>query len=102
MLQERANKTKIVHVRLSESEFQALKRKTMISGLTYSEFLRRAANNRRIVSRLEERAINELCRLGGLLKHIHVESGGAYRHATAAAIDEIRKAVRTLERDGKI
>lgn len=96
-MQKREYKTKIVNIRLSESEFQSLKRKAMRSGLTHSEFIRRAANNRRIVSRIEESAINELRRLGGLLKHIHLESAGAYSRATAAAIDEIRKAVRKLE-----
>lgn len=96
-MQKREYKTKIVNVRLSESEFLTLKRKAKNSGLTCSEFVRRAANNRRIVSRIEESAVNELRRIGGLLKHIHLESGGAYSRATAAGIDEIRKAVRKIE-----
>lgn len=89
-------KTKFIHVRLSEREYEILSGKVEASGLTFSEFVRRAINNRRITSRIEAHVVNELRRIGGLLKHIHVESGGAYSRATAAAIDDIRKAVRKL------
>lgn len=100
-MENNKNKTKTIHVRLSEEEYYALSRKVKYSGLNISAFVRRAANNRRITSRVEMHVVNELRKLGGLLKLVHNESGGAYRHATAAAIDEIRKAVRRLDIDDR-
>jgi len=89
-------KTKIIHVRLSEQEYETLLFKINASGLTISEFIRRAANNRRITSKIEANVVNELRRIGGLLKHVHNESNGAYSSDTASAIFEIREAVKHL------
>ena len=94
---KREQRTRVIHVRLFDSEYEEIARKVKESGLTMSEFVRRAANHRVIVSRIDEHVINELRRQGGLLKHVHAESGGAYSELTAEAIREIRDAVRRIE-----
>lgn len=94
-------KTREIHIRLSDIEHQTISDKAVSAGMTISEFVRRAATGRRITSKIEAHAINELRRLGGLLKKVHTESGGSYSRATAAAIDEIRKVVRALAADDR-
>jgi hypothetical protein len=41
----------------------------------------------------------ELRRLGGLLKHVHLETRGAYSQDTANAIRALESYARALERD---
>ena len=43
-----------------------------------------------------EAMVNELRRIGGLLKHIHNQSGGAYSRDTAAALVEITAAIKRI------
>ena len=44
--------------------------------------------------RTDATTIRELRRLGGLLKMVHVDSGGAYSRETAAALDALHAAIR--------
>jgi hypothetical protein len=48
------------------------------------------------VARTDATTIRELRRLGGLLKKVHVDSGGAYSRETAAALAELRAAILQL------
>ena len=48
------------------------------------------------VAATDATTIRELRRLGGLLKMVHVESGGAYRRETAAALTALHAAIRRL------
>ena len=42
--------------------------------------------------------VKELRRIGGLLKHLHNESNGAYNKATADALAEVKNYIETLSR----
>lgn len=84
---------------MSEREYDELLKRTDASGLTLAEFIRRCASGRRIISYVDQNIVNELRRQGGLLKHVHNESGGAYSERTAAAIDAIREAARAITLD---
>ncbi len=55
-----------------------------------------ARSGRPVVSRTDATTIRELRRLGGLLKMVHVESGGAYRQQTAELLTMLRAAVGKL------
>jgi hypothetical protein len=44
------------------------------------------------VSRTDATTIRELRRLGGLLKKVHLDSGGAYSRETASALTALRAA----------
>jgi len=89
-------RTKIIRVRLTETEYNNLIHQVEKSGLTLAEFIRRCASGRKIISRVEQNLVNELRRQGGLMKLIHNESGGVYSEKTAAAIEEMRSVVRAL------
>ena len=54
--------------------------------------------------RTDATTIRELRRLGGLLKKVHVDSGGAYSEETAAALTALRAAIgapRERQSEGK-
>ena len=63
------------------------------AGLPVSELVRLRALGRPVVSRTDATTIRELRRLGGLLKVVHLESGGAYSEQTGAALGELRAAI---------
>jgi hypothetical protein len=75
---------------LNEDERKQILAQAETSHLTVSEFLRRRALGKQIVSKADLLVLNELRRLGGLLKHIHLETRGAYSEDT-------RNAIRALE-----
>jgi hypothetical protein len=55
--------------------------------------IRQRALGRRVAANTDMTTIRELRRIGGLLKHIHNESGGAYSQLTADTLVEIQKAI---------
>ncbi|MDR0867682.1 MAG: MobB mobilization protein [Planctomycetota bacterium] len=83
------------HIRMTPEEKSDLRAAANVAGMTVSEFVRRCCAGRTITARADTVIVNELRRLGGLLKLVHSESGGAYRsettNALAAIIDFIRK-----------
>jgi mobilization protein NikA len=66
------------------------------AGLAVAELVRLRALGRPVVSRTDATTIRELRRLGGLLKLVHTESGGAYRQQTAELLTMLRAAVGKL------
>ncbi len=86
----------LCHLRLTVEEKQRIRDDADIAGLTISEFVRRRALGRAILPATDLAVIRELRRLGGLLKHVHVVSGGAYSSATAEAIAGIREYIDQL------
>jgi hypothetical protein len=72
-----------------------------ISHLTMSEYIRRRVLGKRVVSQADMAVLAELRRLGGLLKHVHLETRGAYSELTANAIRAIESYGKTLERTHK-
>jgi hypothetical protein len=81
------------NIRFTPSEFDELKEAASIAGITVSTYVRQRALGRRIAANTDLIAIRELRRIGGLLKHIHNESGGAYSNLTADTLTEIQKAI---------
>jgi hypothetical protein len=49
-----------------------------------------------VVCRTDATTIRELRRLGGLLKKVHVDSGGAYSAATSSALVALTRAIDRL------
>jgi hypothetical protein len=64
--------------------------------MSVAELVRLRALGRPVVSRTDATTIRELRRLGGLLKKVHLDSGGAYRDATASALMALRDAISVL------
>jgi hypothetical protein len=82
-----------IGVRLNDEERKQILEQARASGFTISDFVRRCILGKQIVSKADlrilaeqTRVLNELRKLGGLLKHIHVETRGAYSQDTANAI----------------
>ena len=90
-----------ISLRLTASEKIKLKEDAHLAGLTISELVRRRYFGRRIVAHTDEIMIRELRRLGGLLKHIWLESQGVYSRETGQALSEIKAFIRRLSRDRK-
>ena len=70
--------TERLDVRVSPGEKEMLRRLAADAGVPVSELVRLRALGRPVVPRTDATTIRELRRLGGLLKKVHVDSGGAY------------------------
>ena len=88
----------VINVRLTGAEKARLKEDADAAGLSLSELVRRRYFGRPIVANADAVMLKELRRLGGLLKHIHNERGGAYSKETAAALLAIRSYIERLSR----
>lgn len=86
----------IVNVRLTSDEKAILKSDAELGGISMSELVRRRYFGRPIIANTDEVMLRELRRIGGLLKHIHNESDGAYSSRTSAALIEVRDYIKKL------
>ena len=86
----------VINVRLTSAEKAKLKEDADLAGLSMSELVRRRYFGRPIIANADAIMLKELRRLGGLLKHIHNQSAGAYSQATASAIAELRVYIQKL------
>jgi uncharacterized protein (DUF1778 family) len=59
-----------IEIRITEEEKVILREQANRASLTMSEFIRRTALNKRILSTMDQKAAGELARLGGLQKHL--------------------------------
>ena len=67
----RAQGTRLrIEVRITEEEKAIIKDHANSASLTMSEYVRRTALNKRILSTMDQKAAGELARLGGLQKYL--------------------------------
>ncbi len=85
-----------VTVRYTETEYRELVGEADLSGLSMAGYLRARSLGRKTSARVDLKTVNELRRLGGLLKHIHVESRGGYSELTAEGLRELIHCVRRI------
>ena len=95
-----AGLTERLDVRVAPTEKGEPRTIAAAAGIAVAELVRLRALGRPVVSRTDATTIRELRRLGGLLKMVHVESGGAYSRETAAALDALHAAIRRLAGGG--
>lgn len=86
----------VVNVRVTAAEKSDLKDTADLAGLSVSEYIRRRALGRSVLAQADAVTIKELRRLGGLVKHTHTTSGGAYSQETAAALVALRGYIEQL------
>ena len=91
----------IINVRLISSEKNKLKSDAELAGMSMSALVRRRYFGRPVHAKTDEWMIRELLRLGGLLKHIHNQSGGAYSYQTAEAISALKDCIGRIVRGGQ-
>ena len=59
-----------IEIRITEEEKAIIRDQASRASLTMSEYIRRTALNKRILSTMDQKAAGELARLGGLQKHL--------------------------------
>jgi hypothetical protein len=91
-----AGLTERVDVRVAPGEKDQLRGIARVAGLGVSDLVRLRALGRPVVCRTDATTIRELRRLGGLLKKVHVDSGGAYSQQTAAALRTLHATIARL------
>lgn len=95
------NKTDVIHIRVTRAEHERIKAHARNVDTTVSAYGRARLLNFQLQARVDRHTINELRRLGGLLKHLHNESRGAYREQTRDAVITIAAAVARIARDDR-
>ena len=83
-------------IRLTRANLDACRKAAATAELTVAAYARKRMLGHVVVSPTDDRMIFELQRLGRLSKHIHTKTDGAYREATAAALDDVRSAIRAI------
>jgi hypothetical protein len=91
-----AGLTARLDVRVAPVEKAQLRALADVAGMPVAELVRLRALGRPVVSRTDATTIRELRRLGGLLKKVHTDSGGAYSRDTAAALQTLHVAIGRL------
>ena len=93
--------TRRIFIRITDAEKANIREQAKIAGLTMSEYMRRTALNKRIVSKVDQKALGELARLGGLQKYLLMKIKGlpdeeGLRRELNSILSAVLSAVRTL------
>lgn len=88
--------TRRISFRVTEAEYAQVSEELRTSGINMSSLVRKRLLGRHVLSRADLMTLAELRRLGGLLKHTHNETRGAYSALTAQAIRELSAYSATL------
>ena len=91
----------VLNIHITSTERKAVLDQARACGLTVSSYCRSLITGRVVTSRTDLTTVNELRRLGGLLKHIHNESRGVYSADTAAALADVRRAISRIASGAK-
>jgi hypothetical protein len=92
-----AGLTERLDVRVAPAEKARLRAMAAVAGVPVAELVRARALGRPVVPPADTKAaIRQLNRLGGLLKKVHLDSGGAYSAQTGAALADLRAAIARL------
>jgi hypothetical protein len=94
--EEKENRTGRISIRFTKTEYARVKSDAKLSGLTAAAFARKRIFGAPVASKADLAVLAELRRLGGLLKHVHNETRGAYSALTAQAIRDLSAYVRVL------
>ena len=93
--------TRRLFIRITDAEKANIRDQAKRAGLTMSEYMRRISLNKRIVSKMDQKALGELARLGGLQKHLLKQIKGlpdeeVLRKELNSTLSAVLSAVRTL------
>ena len=98
MSSSKEGKTEQFRVRLTPTEKREIATQADAAGLTMSDYVLRRALGHPVMSRADEKMMNELRRIGGLLKHTHNLTGGTFSKETALALRDVREAIGRIAR----
>jgi hypothetical protein len=88
-------------IRITDQEKAIIRTEAKKAGLGMSEFMRRTSLNKRIVSKMDQKALGELARLGGLQKYLLMQIKGlpneeGLRRELNSILSAVHNAVRVL------
>jgi hypothetical protein len=89
-------RSEIIGVRFTAEERRFVIGEADNGGLSVSSFIRKRSLGHRITPKTDLRVLAELRRLGGLLKHTHNETKGAYSALTSSCLKEIAAYIRSM------
>ena len=100
-MEQRENRRVLgILVRMNRAEHDAIMRKAEECTLSASEFLRRCALERPVSSNIDQEALRELRRQGGLIKHLaSTDRQNAYEYRVT--LNLIQETIRRLNRDSE-
>lgn len=84
-----------MQLRCTEDEEALIKKKAGVAGMTTSDFMRRSALSRPIVTRTDLKLMNELLRLGGLQKHLFNQMQEGMTTDLSRQFSEVLVAIKT-------
>ena len=94
--QQHELRASVIGIRLTSDERKFIASESDACGITPSSFIRKRSLGKRVAAQSDLRVLAELRRLGGLLKHLHNETRGAYSALTAKCLKEINEYIRRL------
>jgi hypothetical protein len=89
-------RSSVIGIRFTSDERKFIASESDACGISPSSFIRKRSLGRRVIPKSDLRVIAELRRLGGLLKHLHNETKGAYSALTSDCLREIAAYIRNL------
>lgn len=87
-----------ITLRVTKKEKEKIAEFAELANIPLSEVIRRCYFGKKLVVNNNDSIVRELRRQGGLIKMLHMDSGGAYSELTATALKEITKYVELLRR----
>jgi hypothetical protein len=87
-----------LNLRLPQTERDDIEEDAELAGMSMSELVRARYFGRPIIASADKVMIKELRRLGGLLKHVHLESNGAYSKQTANMLAQVSNYITELSK----
>lgn len=92
-----------IGVRFAACEYEKIRAESEKIGVTVSAYIRAKALHGFLhipkYAKIDTDAVNLFSKMGGLLKKIHTESGGAYSVKTAALLGDMQRVVAGIMRD---
>jgi succinyl-CoA synthetase beta subunit len=89
-----------ISVRLDETEKSKVAAEAKKAGITVSAYARAKLLKGYVhineYAKVDTVTINQLSKLGGLMKHFHKESGGLYSQKTASVLDDMKTITLTI------
>lgn len=88
----------IINVRLTTEEKERLQDDADMAAMSMSALVRARYFGRPVIANADAVMVKELRRIGGLLKHVHLQSNAAYSKDTAVAIATVTRYIEKLSR----
>jgi hypothetical protein len=98
---EESKKLHKITVRFDGPEFSKITSEAKTAGVTVSKFVREKVKRGQVhinpYAKVDSAAINQLSKLGGQLKTVHLESNKVYSEQTAAMLREIQALILKID-----